>query len=136
VAKRKAGKAKTRQEALLLQQLHGTLSTDEIQHVLASSLLALDDAGRRRLLDRLEPDTRSPLVALLDLHDAKRSVADGGYAAARGDAAGRKGRGTGRDASAVEVQPGRAKVREQWRQLWNEWNECLCESNTDGGRYV
>jgi hypothetical protein len=105
------GQRDDRAEARALLELlaHG-LSQEEIQRVLASALLALDERGRDRLLTRLGAETGATLRRLL----ASR----------------------GRTRTKAPPAPGSAKIREEWDKAWSEWEACVAESGDEDGRYV
>ncbi|MBI5548077.1 MAG: hypothetical protein HY901_29710 [Deltaproteobacteria bacterium] len=105
--------ARRKQEAQgeLSSALEASLSIEEVRRATAVALLALDEAGRQRLLEQLPQETA----------EAIRPVLEG----ARG---GKSSRGA--------PEAGKAKVREDWQGLWGEWGECLEESGSEEGRYV
>ena len=85
---RKATTAPRAERDALRQRLHEALSDDERDVVLAAALLALDAAGRVRLLDGLDTDTRDALATALD------------------------------PPSKGATRPGRRKVEQEWNTLW------------------
>lgn len=97
----------------LSDRLREALSDDELQTVLVRSLLALDEAGRERLLDGLDAETRDALRLALDPPK----------------------KGPSRDA-AKSVVVGRRKLQQEWEALWRRWDEIVEESGEEKGRYV
>jgi len=97
--------------AELTTALEAVLSTEEVRRATAAAFLALDEAGRQRLLEQLPVETAEALRPVLNgVGGSKRSR--------------------------PPIAAGRAKVRQDWQQLWNEWNESINESGYEEGRYV
>lgn len=92
----------------LRERLHEALSDDERDEVLAAALLALDAAGRQRLLDGLGADTRDALAPTLDPPP--------------------KG--------AAQVRAGRRRVEQDWEASWARWDEIVTASGDEEGEYV
>jgi hypothetical protein len=90
----------------LLARLSAGLSEEELQDVLTGALSSLDQPGLERLRKRLEPQTGASLERAL--------------------------RAKGGD----DVTPGPAKVRQQWKRAWSEWEEVITEACREEGRYV
>ena len=95
-------------ESALLEALAEVLSNEEIQRVLASALLELDHAGRKRLLERVGDDTAAALQQVLEPDQRTTQLR----------------------------RPGQDKVRQEWDRAWSEWHECVSESCYEEGRYV
>lgn len=100
----------TKEDAELLARLRAGLADAELRDVLLASLRAHDEAGRARLLKRLQPDTAAVLLNVL--YPARRAGAP------------------------ATVAPGKAKLRQDWDALWAEWNDCVLESGLEDGRYI
>jgi len=97
-------------DSRLLDALRAALSEEELWRVTTGALQCLDDAGRRRLLDRLGPRTGSALASALECGAA--GVAE------------RKPR------------PGHGKLEEQWAALRARWEDIVDESAREEGEYV
>ncbi len=95
----------------LTHALESALSREELSRVAAGALLAMDEAGRQRMLEQLPPDTAEAILPILEAPRSGESVP-------------------------ATAQVGKAKVRETWQGLWAEWNECIDESGLEKGRYV
>jgi hypothetical protein len=92
----------------LRQRLHEALSDDELEALLPAALLALDAAGRQRLLDGLEAPTREALTLALSPPSK----------------------------AASPVRAGQRKVEQEWLKLWARWDEIVAASGDENGRYV
>ena len=79
----------------LLRKLSAGLSKEEMEEVLSGALSALDEAGLKDLQKRLDPDTAASLERSLKASDAD------------------------------SVKAGRAKIMQEWKLLWGEWNKRL-----------
>lgn len=101
------------QEDSLLQRLDEALSEEEIRRVVASSLLVLDDASRKRLLARVAPETAAALISALD-----------------------PPRKTARNQKATVPAAGKGKLRQEWDRLWQEWARIVDETGAETGDYV
>jgi len=99
-----------RDERTLLTTLDATLSEEEARRVFAGALGCLDAQGRARLFARLGAETGKSLRVVLEPERAAR--------------------GPQRPA------PGRAKVEQEWKALWANWEECVEETGHEGGKYV
>ena len=110
MAKRTRKKAPHR-DAALTSALESALSREELSRAATAALLALDEAGRQRMLERLPSETAEAILPILE---------------------------TPRRGKSAPVMPkaGKAKVRETWEGLWAEWSECVDESGFEEGRYV
>lgn len=95
----------------LTSALESALSREELSRAATAAMLALDDAGRKRMLERLPAETAEAILPILEGLQ----------------------RGEGIPAA---PRAGRAKVRETWQGLWDEWSECIEESGAEEGRYV
>lgn len=104
----KDGERDRDRESALLEALAEVLSNEENQRVLASALLELDHAGRKRLLERVGDDTAAALQQVLEPDQR----------------------------TTRPQRPGRDKVRQEWDRAWSEWHECVSESSYEEGRYV
>jgi len=102
----KCRRARQREEEDLLKRLRGTLSDMEIERVLASALLELDEVGRDRLAQRLGEDTGGTLQVLFETPRGERP------------------------------RVGKAKTQQEWDRAWEAWWECIFESGIEEGRYV
>ncbi|MBP6831995.1 MAG: hypothetical protein KA978_14510 [Deltaproteobacteria bacterium] len=105
---RKPGTSRMAQRDALRLRLQEALSDDELEEVLPAALLALDAAGRQRLLDGLEAPTRDALTLALTPPS--------------------KGAESGR--------AGRRKVEQEWEKLWARWDEIVTASGDEEGEYV
>ena len=65
----------TAREAELLRDLEDALSADERAHAFAGALFSLDEGGRKRLLQRLGPETAQVLAPILAGKSSKGSKA-------------------------------------------------------------
>jgi hypothetical protein len=90
----------------LRRHLHEALSDDERDVVLAAALLTLDAAGRERLLDGLDADTRDALGSVLN------------------------------PPTKTAARPGRRKVEQEWNARWARWDEIVEASGDEEGEYV
>jgi hypothetical protein len=100
----------SRADAQILEALDHTLSEREIRLVLARGLHALGGDGQERLFARLAPDTADALRAALEPPS--------------------KGR-----ADRV-LESGKEKLKDEWKALWSEWDECIAESGREDGKYT
>jgi len=103
-------RAREQEEAALLETLGKCLSAKEIERVLAGALLSLDESGRRRLVERLGEETEVVLRHAMKL--------------------------VGGNPGRRETAASKAKVLQEWKQAWNDWNACVAESWEEGERYV
>jgi hypothetical protein len=101
------------EEDSLLRRLEEALSEEEIRRVVASSLLVLDDASRKRLLARIAPETAAALIPALD-----------------------PPRKPARSQKAAMSAAGKGKLRQEWDRLWQEWTRIVDESGAETGDYV
>ena len=95
------------------RRLTEALSDDELRLVLVRALLALDEAGRQRLLDGLDVETRAALTQALN--PPKKGSLRG---------------------AATPVPAGRRKLQQEWEALWARWDAIVAESRDEKGRYV
>lgn len=95
------------------RRLTEALSDDELRLVLVRALLALDEAGRQRLLDGLDAETRDALT--LALNPPKKGSSRG---------------------AATPVPAGRRKLQQEWEALWARWDAIVAESSDEKGKYV
>lgn len=100
-------------EESLLPRLTAALSEEELQRVLACSLLVMDDATRGRLVERLGPETGATLQAVLQ--------------PARGGTKGAKPSGP---------VTSRGKLQQEWERLWSEWAAVVDETGRVEGKYI
>jgi len=105
--RRKGRRGQLRQDKALLEALSQVLSEQEMQRVLGGALLEMDQAGRRRLIKRLGKDTGAALQQVLEPEPGHK-----------------------------QQRPGKDKIRQGWKRLWGEWNDCVFESSSEDGRYV
>jgi len=101
------------EEDSLLRRLEEALSEEEIRRVVASSLLVLDDASRKRLLARVAPETAAALIPALD-----------------------PPRKPARAQKVAMPAAGKGKLRQEWDRLWQEWDRIVGESGAESGDYV
>jgi len=101
------------EEESLLRRLENALSEEEIRRVVASTLLVLDDASRKRLLTRIAPETAAALIPALD-----------------------PPRKPARSQKAAMPAAGKGKLRQEWDRLWQEWTRIIDESGAEHGDYV
>jgi len=104
---RKVHSARPTEHDALRLRLQEALSDDELEVVLVAALLALDAAGRERLLDGLDADTRDALALVLN--------------PSRRDA---------------PTAAGRRKLVQEWEALWARWDEIVSASGDEEGEYV
>ncbi len=90
----------------LLRKLSAGLSREELEEVLSGALSSLDEAALKGLQKRLDPDTAASLERSLKASDAD------------------------------SVKAGRAKIMQEWKLLWSEWNEILSKACDEDGPYV
>ena len=102
----------TPKDEAVLARLHDALSEDEIRHVLAAALQSLDEASWDRLQARIGTDTSATLRAVLDA------------------------RGKQRNERQQTIAPGRAKIAQEWKKLWSEWEDALSEVSREAGQYA
>ncbi len=110
---RKAAIPSHSKDEALLRRLTAALSTDELQLVLVRAMHALDAAGRERLFESLDSETRAALTLALDppSNGEKRTAGK-------------------------PVIAGRRKLEEDWVGLWSRWDAIVEESNDENGKYV
>src|SRR5437763_7969965 len=96
-----------KEEEDILNRLSAGLSREEIQRVVAGALKSLDQAGVDRLFKRMGPETGAALRRALDAGHSKQPPA-----------------------------PGRAKLKEEWQQAWEEWDHLISEASDSEGQYV
>lgn len=107
---RRAQEAKTGgdgQARNILDVLSAGLAEDEIRKVLSEAVSSLDQPGLDRLIKKLGHETGATLSRLLEFQ--------GGGGAPR---------------------PGRAKVRQEWKNAWRDWEDVVTESGDENGKYV
>lgn len=109
--KRARGSPGKKHEEKLLALLCDGLSEVELGRVMAGALLVMDAPAIDILVKLLGPDTGATLQSIL--------------AAARDDHAPVK----------TERRVGGAKILQEWKQAWREWDECVSESCDEEGRY-
>lgn len=97
-------------EKELIERLTASLSGEEIQTILACSLLSLDPAGIERLAARLETETASTLRGVL--------------------------LSPGKTTRPATSQPSIDKIRQEWDSAWQDWDACLAETADEDGKYV
>jgi len=108
-----AGNKRTKQgqeEAEILKYVTDSLSKDEIERLVACSLLTLDETGLGRLVERLGRDTGETLKRLLDAYRAGPEH--------------------------TQTIAGTAKIREEWENAWNDWWNCIDEASGEEGKYI
>ena len=106
----RASRSRKQQEKLLGLLCDG-LSEDELGRVMAGSLQVMDATAIGRLVSLLGPATGATLQSIL--------------AAAQDD----------KPATRPERRVGGAKILQEWKQAWREWDECVSESGLEEGRY-
>ncbi len=104
---KKKMKSRPVNEGGILKRLSAGLSQEEIRQVLAGALKSLGPAGVDRLLKRVGSETGAALRRALGAGDSKQPPA-----------------------------PGRAKIKEEWQQAWEEWNFRIGEASDSEGDYV
>jgi hypothetical protein len=97
-------------EKALLDALSSSFSREEIQRILARSLLSLDVSGIERLAAMLDPETTSILRGVL----ASQSET----------------------AETRTSQPSSDKIRQEWLSAWEDWDGCVAETGDEEGKYV
>lgn len=107
----RTGTRRQEPRAELTAALEAVLSTEEVRLATAAAFLALDEAGRQRLLEQLPTETA----------EALRPVLNGVF---------------GSEPGRLPPPAGRAKIRQDWQRLWSEWAGCIDESSYEEGRYV
>lgn len=105
-----ASRSVNRAEAQILEALDHSLSEREIRLVLARGLQALGGEGQKRLFARLDVDTAKVLRAVLEQPSKGRAVR--------------------------VLEPGKEKLRDDWKTLWSQWDECIAESGREDGKYT
>ncbi len=100
-------KSRPANEGDILNRLSAGLSQEEIRHVLAGALKSLGPTGVDRLLKRVGSETGAALGRALGAGDSKQPPS-----------------------------PGRAKIKEEWQQAWEEWNFRIGEASDSEGDYV
>ena len=98
------------QEKLLLDRLSDALSAEEMHRVLATAVLVLDDAGRRRLYRQVGEETAAVLRTLLAKGPAEKRT--------------------------PALTPSAGRIREHWANLWSKWDAVVLESATENGQYI
>ena len=80
------------------------MSREELSLAATAALLALDEAGRQRMLERLPSETAEVILPILE---------------------------TPRRGKSAPVMPkaGKAKVRETWQRLWAEWRSMVARES-------
>jgi hypothetical protein len=109
---RTAAAGPTPKDEAVLARLHEALSEDEIRHILAAALQSLDEAGWCRLQARIGTDTSATLRAVLDTP------------------------GTERNQREQTIVPGKAKIDQEWKKLWCEWEDAISEVSSETGQYA
>lgn len=97
-------------EKTLIEALSASFSREEIQQILACSLLSLDPSGVERLAARVEPETATTLRRVLSTRPET--------------------------AKATTPQPSIEKIRQEWDSAWEDWDACIAETGDEGGKYV
>ena len=100
-------KPKVVEEKNLLHRLSAGLSEKEIQRVLAKALAGLGPTGLERLVKKLGLETGAALRRTLKAPGGKH-----------------------------RLEPSFAKVREEWKRVWKDWDDCIAEACDEKGRYV
>lgn len=96
-----------RKEKEILGRLSAGLSAEEIQRVLAGALSTLGSEGIGHLAAKLGPDTGAALRRALQSSPKNASP-----------------------------NPGPAKVLQEWRKAWADWNGVISEACDEDGEYV
>ena len=91
----------------ILSRLSAGLSVEEIQSVLASALSTLGREGLYQLAAKLGPDTGAALRRALISPD-----------------------------NSNPPRPGPAKIRQEWRRAWLDWDAIISEACDEEGKYV
>jgi hypothetical protein len=107
VSKKKMMKSRPVSEGDVLKRLSAGLSEEEIRRVLAGALNSLNQAGVDRLLQRVGSETGMALRRVLDADNSKRPLV-----------------------------AGRAKIKEEWEQAWEDWHSRIAEASDSEGDYV
>jgi hypothetical protein len=107
VSKKKMMKSRPVNEGDILKRLSAGLSEEEIRRILAGALNSLDQAGVDRLLQRVGSETGTALRRVLDADNSK-----------------------------CPLVPGRAKIKEEWEQAWEDWDSRIAEASDSEGDYV
>jgi hypothetical protein len=105
VIKKMMMKSRSVSEGVILKRLSAGLSAEEIRRVLAGALNLLDQTGVDSLLERLGSETGTALRRVL-----------------------------GADNSKIPPVPSRAKIKEEWKQAWDDWDSRIaqaCDSEGD-----
>ncbi len=97
----------SRVEKEMLDRLSAGLSEEEIQRVLAGALSTLGSEGIGNLAAKLGPDTGAALRRALQSSSKNASP-----------------------------NPGPAKVRQEWKKAWADWNRVISEACDEEGEYV
>lgn len=109
---RTAAVGPTPKDEAVLARLHEALSEDEIRHILAVALQSLDEAGWGRLQARIGTDTRATLRAVLGAPSRERNQRE------------------------QAMVPGMAKIEQEWKKLWCEWEDAISEVSSETGQYA
>ena len=103
--KKKMAKRRRVSEEDILKRLSAGLSSEELRRVLAGALNSLDQTGVDSLLKRLGSETGTALRRVLDADKSKHPLI-----------------------------AGRAKIKEEWKQAWEDWDSRIaqaCDSEGD-----
>ena len=93
--------------------LESALTQKEITQLATAALVSLDDAGKRKLIESLAPESADAIRPFLSNDPGKKPKA-----------------------LASKPKAGNAKIRELWEGLWSEWNDCIFEAEDEDGKYV
>jgi hypothetical protein len=105
--------SRTRPEDALFRRLEDALSEDEIRRVLVCALEGLSGAARDDLLARIGPETAAALRSVLSPPlEGARSPGPKAPAASK------------------------AKLRQEWGRLWEQWEAVIASANDDEGKYI
>ena len=100
-------KPDNRKEKEILDRLSAGLSEEEIRRVLAGALSAIGSKGLGDLAAKLGPETGEALLRSLQSSP--------------------KG---------APQNPGPAKVLQEWKKAWKDWDGIICEACDENGKYV
>jgi len=109
---RSAAAGPTPKDEAVLARLHEALSENEIRHILAAALQSLDEAGWCRLQARIGTDTGATVRSVLDTPATERNQRE------------------------QAIVPGKAKIEQEWKKLWCEWEDAISEVSSDTGQYA
>ena len=95
-------------EKEMLERLSAGLSEEEIQRVLVCALSMLGSEGIGNLAAKLGPDTGAALCRVTQSSSSKNA----------------------------SPKPGSAKILQEWKRVWEDWNGVISEACDEEGKYV